>query len=58
MWGVLVFITKKTMVEMFKLSKTSLNKLLAKPTKKKEKEKEVVVYQKITPLEAFVNHEG
>jgi hypothetical protein len=55
MWGVLVFITEKTMAKMLKLSKTCLNKLLAKPTKKKEKEKEVVIYQKITPLEAFVN---
>jgi len=32
------------MVEMFQLLETSFNKLSAKPTKEKEKEKEVVVY--------------
>jgi hypothetical protein len=37
--GILISITEK-MVEMFKLSKTCINKLLAKPTKEKEKEKE------------------
>jgi hypothetical protein len=32
-----IFITEKTMVEMFKLLKTCINKLLTKPTIKKEK---------------------
>jgi len=36
--GVLISITEKMVVEMFKLSKTCINKLLAKPTKEKEKE--------------------
>ncbi len=43
---------------MFKLSKTCINKLLTKPTKKKDKEKEATIYWEILPLEAFVNQEG
>jgi len=46
------------MVEMFQLLETSFNKLSAKPTKEKEKEKEVVVYWKITPPKAFVDREA
>jgi hypothetical protein len=38
--GVLISITEKMVVEMFKLSKTCIGKLLAKPTKEKEKKKE------------------
>jgi hypothetical protein len=38
--GVLISITEKMVVEMFKLSKTCINKLLTNPTKEKEKEKE------------------
>ncbi len=45
-------------VKMLQLPKIGLNKLPTKPTKEEEKEKEAVVYQKIAPLEAFVNWEG
>jgi hypothetical protein len=37
--GVLIFITKKTVAEMFNLPKIGINKLSAKPTKEKEKVK-------------------
>ncbi len=40
---------------MLKLPKIGINKLLAKPTKEKEKEKEVAIHRKIAPLEALVN---
>lgn len=53
-----VFITEKMVVEMLQLPKIGLNKLLAKPTKEKEKEKKAIVYQKIAPLEALVDQEG
>jgi hypothetical protein len=51
----MVFITKKMMVEMLKLLKVGMTKLLAKPTKEKEKEKEAIVYWKIAPTEALVD---
>lgn len=38
--GILVFIIEKTVAKMLKLLKIGINKLLAKPTKEKEKEKE------------------
>jgi len=47
--GVLIFITKKMVAKMSQLPKIGFNKLLAKPTKEKEKEKEVAIYQKIAP---------
>jgi hypothetical protein len=56
--GVLVFIIVKTMAKMLKLPKISINNLLAKPTKEKEKEKEVAIYQKIAPPETLVDQEG
>jgi hypothetical protein len=40
---------------IYTTAKTCINKLLTKPTKPKENENEVVIYRKITPLEAFVN---
>jgi hypothetical protein len=43
---------------MLQLPKIGLNKLLAKPTKGKEKEKEAVVYWKIAPPKSLVNREG
>jgi hypothetical protein len=55
MQGILMSITEKLVMEMLKLSKTCINKLLANLTKEKEKEKEVVVYQKIAPLETLVD---
>jgi hypothetical protein len=45
-------------VEMFKLSKIGISKLLAKPTKEKEQEKEVVAYRKNVPSKALVDQEG
>lgn len=54
----MVFITKKMMVEMLKLPKVGITKLLAKPMKEKEKEMEGIVYWKIAPLEALVDWEG
>jgi len=46
------------MAKILQLTETCFSKLLTKPTKKKEKEKKVVVYRKITPLEALVDQEG
>jgi hypothetical protein len=40
---------------MLKLSKININKLLAKPTKDKEKEEEAIIYQNIPSLKALVN---
>jgi hypothetical protein len=45
------------MVEMFKLPKVGITKLLAKPMKEKEKKMEAIVYWKITPPEALVDKE-
>ncbi len=49
------------MVEMLNLPKTNITKLLAKPTKEKDKErtreKEVAIYWKIVSLKAFINWE-
>jgi hypothetical protein len=56
--GVLVFMIEKIVAEMFKLSKIGINKLLAKPTKEKEKEKEADVYGTIVPSKALVDKEG
>ncbi len=57
--GVLIFITKKMVVEMFHLPELGIIKLLAKPTKEKdkerEKEREVAIYRKIVLLEALVD---
>jgi hypothetical protein len=48
--GVLVFITKKTVVDMFYLPQYNIIKILAKLAKEKEKEREketkVSIYQK------------
>jgi hypothetical protein len=41
--------------EMFKLPKINISKLLPKPMKEKEKEKEAIIYQKFVPLEALVD---
>jgi hypothetical protein len=38
--GVPIFITKKRMAEMLNLQKNGITKLLTKPIKKKDKEKE------------------
>jgi len=38
--GVLIFITKNMVVEMLHLPKLGITKLLTKPTKEKDKEKE------------------
>jgi hypothetical protein len=54
----LVFIIEEVVVKMLKLSKTCINKLHAKPTKEKEKEKEAIVYRKIAPLKVLVDQEG
>ncbi len=56
--GVLISITEKMVVEMLKLLKTCISKLLTKPTKEKEKENEAVVYRKITQLEVLIDQEG
>ncbi len=58
MQGVLIFIIEKIVAEMFKLSKIGINKLLAKLTKEKEKEKEANVYGKIVSSKALVDWEG
>jgi hypothetical protein len=58
MQGILISITKKMVVEMLKLLKTCISKLLTKPTKEKKKEKEAVIYQKIAQLEALIDREG
>jgi hypothetical protein len=42
--GVSIFITEKMMVEMLNLLEISITNLLAKLTKKKEREKEVTLY--------------
>jgi hypothetical protein len=47
--GVSIFITEKTMVEMFKLPKIGIKNLPPKLTKEKEKKNEVIIYQKIVP---------
>lgn len=52
---ILVFITKNMVAEMFKLPKINISKLLPKPMKEKEKEKEAIIYQKFVPLEALVD---
>jgi hypothetical protein len=46
------------MLKMLKLLKVGITKLLAKPTKEKEKGMEAIVYWKITPLEVLVDREG
>jgi len=56
--GVLIFITKKMVVKMSQLPKIGFNKLLAKPTKEKEKEKEATIYQKIALPKALIDREG
>jgi len=43
---------------MLNLPKINISKLLAKLTKEKEREKEVAIFKKIVPLEAFVDWEG
>jgi len=43
--GVSVFMTKKTVAKMLDLPKIGINKLPTKPTKEKEREKEVAIYQ-------------
>jgi hypothetical protein len=62
MQGVPVFITEKTMVEMFNLPETSITKLATKPTKDKDKEKErekkAAIFWKIVSPEALVDWEG
>jgi hypothetical protein len=58
MYGVFIFLIGKTAAKMFKLPKTSLSKLLAKPTKEKDKEKKATIYQKFVPSEALVDREG
>jgi hypothetical protein len=40
----LIFITKKIVAEMLNQPKIGISKLLAKPTKEKEKEKEAAIY--------------
>jgi hypothetical protein len=40
------------------LLEISITKLLAKPTKEKEREKEGAIYWKIAPLKALVDREG
>lgn len=51
--GVPIFIT-----EMLNLPKINIIKLLAKPTKEKEREKEAAIYRKITSLETLVYQKG
>lgn len=59
--GVPIFITKKMVVEMFRLPKLGITKLVAKLTKGKDKERkkerEVAIYRKIASLEALVDWE-
>jgi hypothetical protein len=43
---------------MLNLPKISINKLLSKPTKEKEREKEAAIYQEITPLKTLINRKG
>lgn len=58
MQRVSIFIIIETVAEMLNLLKISINKLLSKPTKEKEREKDVAIYRKITPLEALINRKG
>ncbi len=58
MQRVSIFIIIETVAEMLNLLKISINKLLNKPTKEKEREKDVAIYRKITPLEALINRKG
>lgn len=58
MQRVSIFIIIETVAEMLNLPKISINKLLSKPTKEKEREKEAAIQRKITPLEALINQEG
>jgi len=46
--GVPIFITEKTMVNMFNLPKIGIKKLVPKLTKERENEKEAIIYQKVT----------
>ncbi len=55
MQGISIFIIKKMVANMFNLLEISINKLLTKPTKEKEREKEEAIYWKIIPLEALIN---
>jgi hypothetical protein len=57
MQRVSIFIIIETVAEMFNLPKISINKLLSKPTKEKEREKEAAIYRKITLLKALINRE-
>ncbi len=43
---------------MLNLLEIGITKLLAKPTKEKERENEVAIYWKIAPLKALVDREG
>jgi len=53
--GIPIFIIEKMVAEMFNLPKIGIIKLLTKPTKKKEREKEAAIYGKNVPLEALVD---
>ncbi len=59
--GVPIFITKKMVVEMFRLPKLGITKLVAKLTKGKDKERkkerEVAIYRKIASPEALADWE-
>jgi hypothetical protein len=56
--GVSVFMTKKTVAKMLDLPKIGINKLPTKPTKEKEREKEVAIYQQVIPPKTFINRGG
>ncbi len=45
------------MTEMFNLPKLGIGKLPSKPTKEKEKQKEMIVYPKFVSLNALVDRE-
>lgn len=51
------FHNKKIVVEMFNLLEIDITKLPAKPTKEKERGKEVAIYWKIAPPKALVDRE-
>jgi hypothetical protein len=57
--GVLEFITKKMVAEMFYLPQSNIIKILAKPAKEKEKERKketkVSIYRIIAPLDTLMD---
>jgi len=53
--GIPIFIIEKMVAEMLNLLEVGIIKLLTKPTKEKEREKEAAIYGKNVPLEALVD---